>query len=259
MIAHRHLVRGVLSMTLRYLLLWFLIASACGTSSVVSADGVLSSLPGADGPIVIVALGDSITKASRQPEERKWTTLLEKLLTDTMPGRRIKVINSGVGGNTSREGLARINHDVLAHTPHIVLVEFGGNDATQDTSRHVTLEEFRSNLEKIRSAIQKDSSAQVVMLTFPPVVDEWHAWRSNSFFVAHGGADKYVEGYREATRNFAECHGFLLCDIDRALRSEIKRTETKDVILPDGVHLTERGNSIVAHAIAQRLLASDPK
>ncbi len=246
-------------MMLRQLLLCFLFASVCGTSSVFSADGVLSSLPDADGPIVIVAFGDSITKASRQPEERKWTTLLQKRLADAEPGRRIEVINSGVGGNTSREGLVRIRRDVLAHTPHFVLVEFGGNDATQDTNRHVTLEEFRSNLEKIRTAVQKDSSAQVVMLTFPPVIDEWHAWRSNSFFTAHGGADKYVEAYREVTREFAARHGLVLCDIDRDLRAEIKRTDTTDVILPDGVHLTEKGNSFVAHAIAQRLLASDPK
>jgi len=212
-----------------------------------------------DDPVVIVALGDSITKASRQPTEAKWTTLLQTLLNEALPTRKFEVINSGVGGNTSREGLLRIRNDVLMHTPDIVLVEFGGNDATQDKKRHVSLDEFRKNLEKIRAAIQQDPSAQVVMLTFPPVVDDWHSWSSDPFFVAQGGGDKYIEGYRAATREFAERHDFVLCDIDHALRAEIKRTDTKNVILPDGVHLADQGNRIVAREIAQRLLETDPQ
>ncbi|MFZ4694539.1 MAG: DUF2961 domain-containing protein [Verrucomicrobiia bacterium] len=35
-------------------------------------------------------------------------------------------------GNTSAEGLKRIEADVLVHMPGLVLVEFGGNDAVHD-------------------------------------------------------------------------------------------------------------------------------
>lgn len=56
------------------------------------------------------------------------------------------MINSGVGGNTSREALDRIGKDVLVYRPDLVMVEFGGNDATPDPNREVSPDEFEENL-----------------------------------------------------------------------------------------------------------------
>jgi len=79
--------------------------------------------------IKIVAFGDSITLAKEQVEQDKWTTLVQVRLKEDI-GREVRMVNAGVGGNTSREGLRRIESGVLRHNPDIVLVEFGGNDAT---------------------------------------------------------------------------------------------------------------------------------
>lgn len=89
-----------------------------------------------DKQIKIVAFGDSITEAviGLGPEQ-KWTVLLEKKLNRHSRDIYWTVVNSGVGGNTSREGLARIEKDVFAHKPDIVLVEFGGNDTVADKKR----------------------------------------------------------------------------------------------------------------------------
>ena len=83
--------------------------------------------------VTIVAFGDSITEASHQPPENRWPEVLRLLLRERSPGTDITVINAGVGGNTSREGMARIEQDVLRHNPHFVLAEFG-NDATPEMS-----------------------------------------------------------------------------------------------------------------------------
>ena len=197
----------------------------------------------------IVAFGDSITQASRQPEGRKWIDIVGSRLRARFSGRDFAAINAGVGGNTSREGLARIKTDVLAHRPDYVLVQFGGNDATADSARHVTLEEYAENLEKIRKSVVEETGATVALLTFPPIIDEWHGWGDHEMYQEAGGCDRYIEQYRQLTRDFAERNGLLLIDIDKALRDACAADGNGEYILPDGVHLTEKGNEVVADTV----------
>lgn len=205
-------------------------------------------------PLTIVAFGDSITLAGRQPEDRKWTTLLQTRLAEALPARPCAVINAGVGGNTSREGLERIERDVLRHRPDIVTVQFGGNDATQDEQRSVSVCEFRKNLETICARIEGATDARTVLVTFPPIIDDWHGWNQDPFFKTRGGPDGYIDQYRNATRDFARTHNLPLADIDKALRTAIGKHGAKRFILPDGVHLTAQGNEIVAGEVYRVLL-----
>ena len=199
--------------------------------------------------ITIVGFGDSITLASRQVHEHKWLQVLGNLLKQDIPGADIAVVNSGVGGNTSREGLARITEDVVAHRPDWVLVQFGGNDATRDQARHVPLEEYGANLEEIRATLLRETSARLALLTFPPIIEEWHAYGNDEFYRERGGQDAFVERYRQTTRDFARRYGILLVDIAATLRQAADRDGDGTYILPDGVHLTTVGNRVVAETV----------
>lgn len=198
--------------------------------------------------ITVVAFGDSITAATHQVPDARWPEILRRALSDRFPECVVKVINAGVGGNTSREGLRRMDQDVLKHAPDFVLVEFG-NDATPEPARHVSFEEFTNNLSQIRARVAERNNGQVIMLTFPPIVDQWHSQYKNEFYRRNGGKDAYQEHYRKLTRQFAQEHGLRLADIDKALREEMSRHDRDDYILPDGIHLTTRGNKVVADAI----------
>lgn len=202
----------------------------------------------------IVAFGDSITQAAEQEPENRWPEILGKALQEQFQTLDIQVINEGIGGNTSREGLARIAQDVLRHNPHFVTVEFG-NDATHETDRHVDVEAFAGNLRLIRTTLAEHCGAQLVVLTFPPVIDAWHAFHNNDFYRQHGGQDAYQERYRERTRQFAHDEGVALLDIDKALRSAIALRTPEEYILKDGVHLTAQGNHLVARAVLAFLSA----
>ena len=200
--------------------------------------------------IKIVAFGDSITQASSQPSGKKWVDIVESRLRRKFAEHDFAVVNAGVGGNTSREGLGRMQTDVLDHHPDYVLIQFGGNDATTDATRHVSLEEYSENLEKIRTGVQEDAAeAMVILLTFPPIIDDWHSWGQHEMYRETGGCDGYIEQYRQATKAFARCHGLLLIDIDKALRKACASDGDGECILPDGVHLTERGNEVVADTV----------
>jgi lysophospholipase L1-like esterase len=66
--------------------------------------------------------------------------------------------------------------------------------------------------------------------------------------------DKFLDLYRDATRQLAQARACPLVDIDGILRKEIARQGPESCILPDGVHLTARGNELVAQAVRRILL-----
>ena len=98
-------------------------------------------------PFTIVGFGDSITLCSRQPEGRKWLQLLDTQLCAAFPGALFNVVNSGVGGNSARQAMARFGRDVAAYRPDVVLLQFGGNNSKRlDPEQMVGLDEFRAHL-----------------------------------------------------------------------------------------------------------------
>lgn len=199
----------------------------------------------------VVGYGDSITKGYALPPGTGWVELLSKTLK-TKDGQVIPVFNAGGNGNTSREGLRRISNDVLSHMPGTVFVEFGGNDGVHDEKRNVGIEEFERNLITIDEKITSKGGA-VVFVTFPPIVDEWHAASKDPYVKERGGVDKYVEQYREKTREIAKRLGRPLFDLDKLLRDAIKEKGQEKIINKDGVHLTPESSKIVADAIQKFL------
>ena len=71
---------------------------------------------------MIVTFGDSLTAGVAG---KSYPDDLQDLLDQK--GLRYRVDNQGVSGDTSTDGLARIEN-VIADHPRLVLLEFGGND-----------------------------------------------------------------------------------------------------------------------------------
>lgn len=207
--------------------------------------------------ITIVALGDSITEAVEVAPELRWSAILERALTREYPDLEITVVNSGVGGNTSFEGLMRFEKDVLRHKPDIVLAEFG-NDIVDDVEREVTLAGYLRNFRSIKARLD-EIDARFVVMPFTPVVDEWHCDLSKEKFVKAGGHDRLMGQYREALRRYAETNQDVgIIDTDKALRTEMGENP-ESIIQPDGVHLTAQGNQVFADTVFEgvRLLIGE--
>ncbi len=74
----------------------------------------------------IVCFGDSLTQGVGAPPGASYPDFLRKdLLRD---GYRATVLNEGVGGETTSDGLKRVDK-VLAEHPDIVILELGANNA----------------------------------------------------------------------------------------------------------------------------------
>ncbi len=75
------------------------------------------------GTVRIACLGDSCTQFGSPAYPARVARLLEER------GRtNVEVMNWGVAGYSSFQGLARLRHDVLAYRPDIVTIYFGWND-----------------------------------------------------------------------------------------------------------------------------------
>ena len=93
-------------------------------------------------PVQIVAFGDSNTAGFRVTNDHAYTAQLERALRAR--GHDVRVLNSGVSGNTSSMGLARIDKAVPPGT-QIAIVYFGRNDVRWG----VEPAKFRANIETI--------------------------------------------------------------------------------------------------------------
>ena len=115
-----------------------LLLAVCGT-----ACG--PDVPNLDSPgKTIVVLGDSIASgAGSGPGEAYPDLLAARLGTE--------VVNAGVSGNTTADGLARID-EVLAEDPWLVIVELGGNDFLRRVPPEQTEQTLRQILDRLIAA-----------------------------------------------------------------------------------------------------------
>ena len=99
------------------------------------------------GPITIVAFGDSVTHGAVGAGEMDYETVywnrLRKKFIDVKNYVPVYVINAGIGGIRASASVARMDKQVLAHNPDLIIICFGLNDINDE------LENFLSALTEI--------------------------------------------------------------------------------------------------------------
>jgi acyl-CoA thioesterase I len=111
---------------------------------------------------LLVCFGDSLTAGYGADPGQSYPDYLQADL-DAM-GYKYRVVNEGISGNTTKDGVERLS-SVVALKPAVVVVEFGGNDGL----RGLPIEDSRANLDRIVATL-KASGARVVLagITLPP-------------------------------------------------------------------------------------------
>ncbi len=109
----------------------------------------------------VVAFGDSLSAGFGAEAGKSYPDYLQRLID--AKGYRYRVINAGVSGDTTTDGVERMRDVVAAH-PAVVIVEFGGNDGLRGQPVSGT----KANLEQMILALQK-GGAKVVLagITLP--------------------------------------------------------------------------------------------
>ena len=93
---------------------------------------------------VIVAFGDSLTYGTGAAEHESYPAVLAQLI-------QRNVVRSGVPGETTGGGLARLEHVIEEHRPALMIVCLGGNDMLRKLDETQT----RNNLREIVGTIKR--------------------------------------------------------------------------------------------------------
>ena len=100
----------------------------------------------------IIAFGDSLVQGVGAAEGADFVSLLSKEIGEP-------IVNAGISGNTTVDGLARLEKDVLSKNPKIVILLLGGNDYLRKIDKKITF----NNLQKMVDEIHK-TGAIVLLL-----------------------------------------------------------------------------------------------
>ena len=191
----------------------------------------------------IIALGDSVTFGPRRfmRESNNWVSILERIL-DSWLDEKVEIINAGVGGDTSKRGLERLERDVISHNPDYTLIMFGLNDMFK-----ISFNEYKESMEKIVLKLKEKNIVPILMTSnpFTPV---------ESFLKRKGikDFDKFEEEFREYisyVRELAERENVLLIDIYKFF----KENPVLLLHICDGVHPDMICQPFMASFIAEKL------
>ncbi|MBZ5653603.1 MAG: arylesterase, partial [Acidobacteriia bacterium] len=138
-------------------------------------------------------------------------------------GYRYRVVNAGVSGDTSAQGLNRLDVVRDLH-PAIVILEFGGNDGL----RGLPLDETKRNLETIISELRKDGVTVVLAgMEMPP-----------------NYGIEYTRGFREIFPGLSRRYHVALIPFFLAGVGGLP-----DLNQEDGIHPTAKGYDVVVENV----------
>ncbi len=191
--------------------------------------------------MTIACHGDSLTEGAEVEGAYRWTTLL---------GNRLgcRVINTGIGGDTTAGLLARFYADVIRHRPAAVILLGGTNDLWWDLDIPFIL----SNLFTMACQAQYHQVAPVIGLPLPLCIERAARYPMmgprQGFEKCVQELGRLIEAVKVAAKEseipVLDLHG-LFCHPDGRVRSEY--------YLEDGLHPNQAGHRLMAGEAAERL------
>ncbi len=176
--------------------------------------------PKDDRPLVI-CFGDSLTAGYGADDGQSYPDYLQKALD--RDGYKYRVVNEGISGNTTKDGVDRLSEVIDMH-PAVVVLEFGGNDGL----RGLKVQTTRTNLATMINGLQ-NAGVKVVLagITLPPDY----------------GPD-YVNSFTSNYPTLAKKYNtpvlpFILKDV----------YGVAGLMQGDNIHATDKGNEVVAHNV----------
>jgi lysophospholipase L1-like esterase len=188
----------------------------------------------------IVFFGDSITRAGIQ--DGGYILRIGDRLSKEGKADQYELIGSGIGGNKIYDLYLRMDEDVLAKNPDIVVIYVGVNDVWHKRSSGTGTD--ADKFEKFYSAVIAKLQAKniKVVLCTPAAIGE----RTDS----SNEQDGDLNLYSNIIRRLAATNNLPLVDLRKAFIEYNLKTNTSNkesgILTTDRVHLNEAGNQLVA-------------
>lgn len=185
----------------------------------------------------VVAYGDSITAGGDASEPalifwERWAAALRA----KYPHAAVETTNGATGGDTTAQGLQRLEAKVLRQKPDLVLVGFGMNDHNIQ-GFGVPLEQFAANLRTMIARIRASTQAEIVLFSAFPPNPKWHYGSHN------------MEAYADATERVAREEGCAFADTYHLWMSLAARKKPEDLLANNINHPNDFGHWIYLQAL----------
>ncbi len=184
----------------------------------------------------IVAIGSSSTQGYGAAPGNSYPAQVMKRLGETLQGVEIVVFNRGIGGQDTDAMADRIERDVIAEKPDLVIFQAGTNAAL----RRIPVERFTRRLDIAIERARAGGADVVLMdLQYAPAV------------ISLPDEEVYVAAMREAARR----HGvglFQRFNITRSWYDKDNMTWS-DFMTTDGLHLNDFGQKCIGKLLAKAI------
>ncbi len=196
----------------------------------------------------IVFFGDSITQAG--VSAKGYITVLGDMLKQKNLADKYELVGAGIGGNKVYDLYLRMDDDVLAKNPNIVVIWVGVNDVWHKRSFGTGTD--ADKFEKFYVAIIKKLQAKniQVFLTTPAAIGERTDFSNEQ--------DGDLQKYSSIIRDIAKKNNCGLIDLRKSflaynLQNNPENKES-GILTTDRVHLNEKGNQFVADEMYKALI-----
>ena len=191
-------------------------------------------------PIRVIFFGDSITEAGVRPGG--YIVKMQEMLAKQNRAADYELIGKGIGGNKVYDLYLRMEDDVLALKPDVVVIYIGVNDVWHKSSSGTGTDapKFVKFYEALIRKIQAGGSK--VILCTPAVIGE----RTDNSNEQDGDLNAYSTMIRElATKQNLPLVDLRKAFIDYNLQNN-PTNKDRGILTTDRVHLNEMGNQFVA-------------
>ena len=189
------------------------------------------------GPLIVLAMGSSSTLGvGASAPSMSYPSRLEGELRDRFPGLEIRVLNRGVGGQDAGEELNRLDRDVVAEHPDLVIWQVGTNAVLRRDDLAADEQLIRRGV----SSMKEDGIDIVLMdLQYARRVLARPAWGEMERLIGEIAHSNHVGLFRRFE---------IMQEWDRT-----QQLAPAAMIGPDGLHMTDASYGCLASQLGEAL------
>lgn len=193
----------------------------------------------------IAFMGDSLTQLGNLQKPNGYVNLVIEGLQAA--GVTATPIPAGVGGNTTRDMLARLDKDVIAKKPTWMTLNSGINDTPR-----MDLEEFRANLTRI---VDQATAAGIKVVLLTTTIGAGENLESTETLKRGTFAEAFRQLGRERNLRVVDLNTVMARELTERQKDGVKGLK----LTYDGTHLNGLGNQIVAAEILRTFGVPEPQ